>query len=189
MGDATRKETFSTTGTWLPIEVSARERVAATAIKSAARIPETRKAFTRPSVPATKDVPELTVSVPEFHVGPQVALLGCGGARPGALEGYVLEDLELRDSAALRRRPHVRGDGDRQPFPEGLSDDEPRLEGLVRGGIGRFDGELVQADDVPEPLLHPPRVGPDDDRCRLGGGDRPPPSRGGLAGGAQGHQA
>src|SRR3989304_700474 len=142
MGDATRKETFSTTGTWLPKEVSASERCAATAIQSTARIPGTRKGFTRPSVAATKDVPELTVSVPEFHVGPQVALLGCGGARPGALEVYVLEDLDLRDSAAFRRRPHVRGDGDRQPFPEGLSDDEPRLEGLVRRGIGRPGGGL-----------------------------------------------
>src|SRR4030067_3084145 len=100
MGDATRKETFSITGSWLPKEVSARERVAATAIKSAARIPGTRKGFTRPSVAATKDVPKLAVSVPEFHVGPEIALLGCGGARPGAPAVYCLEELELLDSAA-----------------------------------------------------------------------------------------
>src|SRR3990172_12682047 len=169
--------------------VSPEERSAGTAKKRAGRIARTRKAPTPTSVAATKDAPELTVSVPEFHVGPQVALLGCGGARPGALEVYVLENLELRDSAALRRRPHVRGDGDRQPFPEGLSDDEPRLEGLVRGGIGRLDGELVQTDDVPEPLLHPPRVGPEDESCRLGGGDPPPRSPEGLRGDAPGQQA
>src|SRR3990172_9994875 len=188
-GDATWKEIESITGAVPCGAVSPEERSAGTARKRAERIARTRKAPTRPSVAATKDVPELTVSVPEFHVGPQVALLGCGGACPGALEVYVLEDLVLRDGAALRRRPHVRGDGNRQPFPEGLSDDEPRLDGLVRGGIGRLDGELVQADDVPEPLLHPPRVGPEDDRRRLGGGDRPPRSREGLRADAQGQQA
>src|SRR3990172_1533521 len=188
-GDATWKEIESITGAVPCGAVSPEERSAGTARKRAERIARTRKAPTRPSVAATKDVPELTVSVPEFHVGPQVALLGCGGACPGALEVYVLEDLVLRDGAALRRRPHVRGDGNRQPFPEGLSDDEPRLDGLVRGGIGRLDGELVQADDVPEPLLHPPRVGPEDDRRRLGGGDRPTPSREVLRSDAQGKQA
>src|SRR3990172_472338 len=174
MGDATWKETRSTTGTWFPGPVSASERCAATAIKSTARIPGTRKGFTRPSVAATKDVPKLTVSVPEFHVGPEIALLCGRGAPPAPLEVHVFENLELRDGAGLRRRPHIGGDGDRDALPEGLSDDEPRLEGLVRGGIGRLDGEFVQADDVPDPLLHPPCVGPEDDRCRLGGGDRPP---------------
>src|SRR3990170_4497510 len=113
MGDATRKETLSITETWFPGPVSASERCAATAIQSTARIPGTRKGFTRPSVAATKDVPKLAVSVPEFHVGPEIALLGRGGARPGALEVHVLEDLELRDRAGLRRRPHIGGDGDR----------------------------------------------------------------------------
>src|SRR4030066_1762659 len=50
MGDATRKETLSTTGAWLPKEFSARERGAATTNQSAATIPGTRKAFTRPLV-------------------------------------------------------------------------------------------------------------------------------------------
>src|SRR3990172_5105894 len=189
MGDATRKETLSTTGTWLSKEVSARERGAATAIKSTARIPGKRKGFTRPSVAATKDVPELAVSVPEFHIGAEIALLRGRGTPPVPLEVHVFEDLVLRDRAALRRRPHIGGDGDREAIPEGLSDCEPGLERRVRGGIGRLDGELVQADDVPEPLLHPPRVGPEDDRRRLGGGDRPPRSREGLRADAQGQQA
>src|SRR3990170_4432365 len=189
MGDATRKETLSITETWFPGPVSASERGAATTIQSAARIPATRKAFKRPSVAATKDVPELAVSVPEFHIGAEIALLRGRGAPPVPLEIHVFEDLVLRDRAGLRRRPHIGGDGDREAVPKGLSDDEPRLEGIFPRGKGRLDGELVQADDVPEPLLHPPRVGPEDDRCRSGGRDRPPCLREVLRGDTQGKQA